>query len=395
MDEEKKETVSEAKEVNLSPRIMLTGDRPTGRLHIGHYVGSLKRRVELQNEGAFDEMYIMIADTQALTDNAGNPQKVRDNIIEVALDYLAAGIDPEKVHIFVQSRVPELFEFTCYFMDLVTLSRLERNPTVKSELQMRKFGESIPVGFLTYPISQAADILMFGATIVPAGEDQAPMVEQAQEIAHKFNITYGDVFVEPKIMLPQSGACRRLPGTDGKAKMSKSLGNAIFLSDDERTVNEKVRSMFTDPTHLQVSDPGHTEDNPVFQYLECFATDEYFAKFLPEYPNLDALEEHYRRGGLGDTKVKAFLAQVLNDVLAPIRDKRHELEKDIASVYEILAKGTEAAQKKASEIAYYARRAMGLNYFENRKFIEKQQKAFNKAHAQQEAYEAYLKKNRK
>ena len=382
-------------EETTQKRIMLTGDRPTGRLHIGHYVGSLRRRVELQNSGAFDEMYIMIADTQALTDNAGTPQKVRDNVIEVALDYLSIGIDPSKVHIFVQSRIPELFEFACYFSDLVTLSRLERNPTVKSELQMRKFGESIPVGFLTYPISQAADILMFGATIVPVGEDQAPMIEQAQEIAHKFNNTYGEVFIEPKISLPDSKSCLRLPGTDGKAKMSKSLNNAIYLSDDERTVNEKVRSMFTDPTHLQVSDPGHTEGNPVFQYLEAFATDEHFAKFLPEYPNLDALEEHYRRGGLGDTTVKAFLAKVLNDVLEPIRSKRHELEKDIASVYAIIAEGTEAAKKKANEIAILARRAMGLNYFENRKFIEKQQKAFNKAHAQQEAYEAYLKKNRK
>ena len=375
-------------------KVMLTGDRPTGRLHIGHYAGSLRRRVELQNSGEFDEMFVMIADTQALTDNAGNPQKVRDNVVEVALDYLSAGIDPNKVHIFVQSRIPELFEFTCYFMDLVTLSRLERNPTVKAELGMRKFGESIPVGFLTYPISQAADILLFGATTVPAGEDQAPMVEQAQEIAHKFNSTYGEVFIEPKIMLPE-GVSKRLPGTDGKAKMSKSLGNCIYLSDDEKTVNDKVKNMFTDPTHLMVSDPGHTEGNPVFMYLEAFAKDEHFAKYLPDYPNLDALEEHYRRGGLGDVVVKRFLASVLNDVLTPIRERRHELEKDIAGVYKVLEEGTKAAQEKAAYYGMLARRAMGINYFENRKLIEKQQKAFNKAHAQQEALAAYLAKNKK
>ena len=376
-------------------KIMLTGDRPTGRLHIGHYVGSLRERVRLQNEGEFDEMYIMIADTQALTDNAGNPQKVRDNVIEVALDYLSVGIDPSKVHIFVQSRIPELFEFTCYFMDLVSLSRLERNPTVKNELALRKFGESIPVGFLTYPISQAADILLFGATIVPVGEDQAPMIEQAQEIAHKFNITYKEVFVEPKIMLPKEESCRRLPGTDGKAKMSKSLGNCIFLSDDERTVNEKVKSMFTDPTHLQVSDPGHTEGNPVFIYLEAFATDEHFKMFLPEYPNLEALEEHYRRGGLGDVVVKNFLAKVLNNVLDPIRKRRYELEQNIEGVYQILREGTEAARAKASSIAFLARRAMGINYFEDSKLREKQQKAFNRAHEQQKALEEYLAKSKK
>ena len=376
-------------------KIMLTGDRPTGRLHIGHYVGSLRERVRLQNEGEFDEMYIMIADTQALTDNAGNPQKVRDNVIEVALDYLSVGVDPSKVHIFVQSRIPELFEFTCYFMDLVSLSRLERNPTVKNELALRKFGESIPVGFLTYPISQAADILLFGATIVPVGEDQAPMIEQAQEIAHKFNITYKEVFVEPKIMLPKEESCRRLPGTDGKAKMSKSLGNCIFLSDDERTVNEKVKSMFTDPTHLQVSDPGHTEGNPVFIYLEAFATDEHFKMFLPEYPNLEALEEHYRRGGLGDVVVKNFLAKVLNNVLDPIRKRRYELEQNIEGVYQILREGTEAARAKASSIAFLARRAMGINYFEDSKLREKQQKAFNRAQEQQKALEEYLAKSKK
>ena len=377
------------------PNIMLTGDRPTGRLHIGHYVGSLKRRVELQIQGGFDEMYIMIADTQALTDNAGNIAKVRDNVIEVALDYLACGIDPSKVTIFVQSRIPELFEFTCYFMDLVTLSRLERNPTVKSELGMRGFGESIPVGFLTYPISQASDILAFGTTIVPAGEDQMPMVEQAQEIAHKFNSLYGEVFPEPKIMLPETAVARRLCGTDGKAKMSKSLGNAIYLSDDAKTVEKAVMSMFTDPTHLNVSDPGHTEGNPVFIYLEAFATDEHFAKYLPEYPNLEALEEHYRRGGLGDVTVKRFLAKVLNDVLEPIRQRRHEFEKDIASVYRILEEGTAKAREAAAKIAFRARRAMGINYFEDKKHIEKQQKAFNRAHEQEAKLAEYLAKQKK
>ena len=377
------------------PNIMLTGDRPTGRLHIGHYVGSLKRRVELQNQGGFDEMYIMIADTQALTDNAGNIAKVRDNVIEVALDYLACGIDPSKVTIFVQSRIPELFEFTCYFMDLVTLSRLERNPTVKAELGMRGFGESIPVGFLTYPISQASDILAFGTTIVPAGEDQMPMVEQAQEIAHKFNSLYGEVFPEPKIMLPETSVARRLCGTDGKAKMSKSLGNAIYLSDDAKTVEKAVMSMFTDPTHLNVSDPGHTEGNPVFIYLEAFATDEHFAKYLPEYPNLEALEEHYRRGGLGDVTVKRFLVKVLNDVLEPIRQRRHEFEKDIASVYRILEEGTAKAREAASKIAFRARRAMGINYFEDKKHIEKQQKAFNRAHEQEAKLAEYLAKQKK
>ena len=376
-------------------KVMLTGDRPTGRLHIGHYVGSLRERVRLQNEGDFDEMYIMIADTQALTDNAGTPQKVRDNVIEVALDYLSVGIDPTRVSIFVQSRIPELFEFTCYFSDLVTLSRLERNPTVKAELGMRKFGESIPVGFLTYPISQAADILLFGTTIVPVGEDQAPMIEQAQEIAHKFNITYGEAFVEPKIMLPSSESCRRLPGTDGKAKMSKSLDNAIYLRDDEKTVTKKVMSMFTDPTHLQIDDPGHTEDNPVFMYLEAFASDEHFAKFLPEYKNLEALEEHYRRGGLGDVTVKRFLANVLNDVLNPIRARRHELEQDIGKVYQILEEGTAKAREKASFIANIARRKMGILYFEDRKLQEKQQKAYKKLHEQEEALAAYLAKNKK
>lgn len=376
-------------------RVMLTGDRPTGRLHIGHYVGSLKRRVELQNAGGFDEMYIMVADTQAITDNAGNIQKVEDNVIEVALDYLAAGIDPSKVTIFVQSRIPQLSEFTCYFMDLVTLSRLERNPTVKSELAMRGFGESIPVGFMTYPISQTADILLFGTTIVPAGEDQQPMVEQAQEIAHKFNFTFKPVFEEPKIMLPENAYARRLPGTDGKAKMSKSLGNCIYLTDDEATVNKKVMSMFTDPTHLKPTDPGHTKDNPVFIYLEAFSTDEMFAKYYPEFKNLDELKAAYEHGGIGDVVVKKFLASCLNEILSPMRERRHELEKDIPHVYEILKEGSEKAYQKAEFIARRARRAMGIDYFENHKLIEKQQKAYKKAHEQQKAYEEYLAKQKK
>ena len=377
------------------PQVMLTGDRPTGRLHIGHYVGSLRRRVELQNKGDFDEMYIMIADTQALTDNAGNPQKVRDNVIEVALDYLAAGIDPSKVTIFVQSRVPELFEFTCYFLDLVTYSRLVRNPTVKNELSMRKFGDSIPVGFMTYPISQAADILLFGATAVPVGEDQEPMIEQANEIARKFNSLYGPVFSEAKVLLPDSEAARRLPGTDGKAKMSKSLGNCIYLSDDSKTVEKQVMSMFTDPTHLNISDPGHTEGNPVFTYLDAFAKDDDFAMFLPEYKNLDELKDHYRRGGLGDVTVKRFLAKVINNALDPMRAKRHELETNIEGVYKMLEEGSEKARAKASFIAMKARRAMGINYFENKKLIEKQQKSYNKAHEQQKAFEEYLAKSKK
>jgi tryptophanyl-tRNA synthetase len=344
---------------------MLTGDRPTGRLHIGHYVGSLRRRVELQNEGRFDEMFIMIADTQALTDNAGTIQKVRDNVIEVALDYLSAGIDPEKVTIFVQSRVPELFEFTCYFMDLVSMGRLERNPTIKSELAMRAFGESIPVGFLTYPISQASDILMFGATIVPAGEDQAPMVEQAQEIAHKFNNLYKPVFVEPKIMLPESDACRRLPGTDGKAKMSKSLGNCIYLSDDSKTVEKKVMSMFTDPGHLRVEDPGKIEGNTVFTYLDAFVQPDSFEKFLPEYRDLDELKDHYRRGGLGDVKVKKFLFAVLNEFLSPIREKRAYYEAHPEEVIAALRDGTEEARRAAAATLADVKRAMKIDYFES------------------------------
>ena len=353
------------------PSVMLTGDRPTGKLHIGHYVGSLRERVALQNEGAFDEMYIMIADTQALTDNAGNIQKVRDNVIEVALDYLAAGIDPTKVTLFVQSRVPELFELTCYFMDLVTYSRLVRNPTVKSELAVREFGESIPVGFLTYPISQAA------------------------EIAHKFNATYKEVFPEPKILLPRNAVCRRLPGTDGKLKMSKSVGNCIYLSDDAKTVEKKVMSMFTDPTHLRPEDPGHTEGNPVFQYLEAFAREEHFQKYDTGFASLAEMEDKYRAGGLGDVAVKKFLAFVLNDTLEPMRVKRRDYESRIADVYAILEEGSRKAEEKARSIVLRARRAMGIDYFENRKFIEKQQKAFKRAHEQADAYAAYLAKQGK
>ena len=382
-------------EQKTQKKVMLTGDRPTGRLHTGHYVGSLRRRVELQEQGDFDEMYVMIADTQALTDNAGNPQKVRDNVIEVALDYLSAGLDPKKTTIFVQSQVPQLFELTCYYLDLVTLSRLERNPTVKSELQMRNFEDSIPAGFLCYPVSQAADITAFDTTIVPAGEDQSPMIEQCNEIVHKFNSLYGDTLTPCKILLPENEAARRLPGTDGKAKMPKSLGNCIYLSDSAEEVNKKVMSMFTDQTHLKVEDPGHTEGNPVFVYLSAFVKDEHFAKYLPQYKNFDELKAHYERGGLGDVTVKKFLAQVLNDTLDPIRARRKEYENNIAGVYQILEEGSAKARAKASETVKRVERALGVNYFENRKFIEKQQKAFNKKHRDEEARAAYLAKQKK
>lgn len=376
-------------------RIMLTGDRPTGKLHIGHYVGSLRRRVELQETGAFDECYVMIADTQALTDNAGNPQKVRDNVIEVALDYLSAGLDPKKTTIFVQSQVPELAELTCYYLDLVTLSRLERNPTVKNELALRKFEDSIPAGFLCYPVSQTADITAFDANIVPVGEDQAPMIEQCNEIVHKFNALYGETLTPTKIMLPENEASRRLPGTDGKAKMSKSLGNCIYLSDDAKTVEKKVMTMFTDPTHLQISDPGHTEGNPVFIYLSAFVKDEHFAKFLPAYKNLEELKAHYERGGLGDVTVKRFLAAVLNDCLEPIRQRRKQYEADIPGVYQILAEGSLKAQERAHQTVMRVRRALGVNYFENKKLIEKQSKAFKKKLADEEALAAYQAKQKK
>lgn len=345
-------------------KIILTGDRPTGRLHIGHYAGSLRRRVELQNTGGFDDIFIIIADAQALTDNYDNPKKVRDNIIEVALDYLSAGLDPKKCHIFIQSQIPELTELTFYFANLVTLSTLERNPTIKSEIKMRGFNDSIPVGFLTYPISQTADITAFNATIVPAGEDQEPMLEQAREIVRKFNDIYGDTLVEPKILLPDNKNCLRLPGTDGKAKMSKSLGNCIYLSDTKEEVNKKVMSMFTDPNHLKVSDPGKIEGNTVFIYLEAFVTDEMFVKYLPEYKNIKELEGHYQRGGLGDVKVKRFLSQVLNEILDPIREKRKELENNIPYVYNILKEGTEYAKKMASQTLIKVKKAMKINYFD-------------------------------
>jgi tryptophan--tRNA ligase len=345
-------------------KLILTGDRPTGRLHIGHYVGSLRERVRLQNSGEFDDIYIMIADAQALTDNAEHPEKVRNNIIEVALDYLACGIDPKKSSIFIQSSVPELTELSFYYMNLVTLSRLQRNPTVKSEIKMRDFEMSIPVGFLTYPISQAADITAFEATTVPAGEDQEPMIEQCKEIVRKFNSIYGDTLVEPEILLPQNKQCCRLPGTDGKAKMSKSLGNCIYLSDTPDEIKTKVMSMFTDPDHLRIEDPGKVEGNTVFAYLDAFATDDHFAEFLPDYKNLDELKDHYRRGGLGDVKIKKFLIKVLQTELKPIYDRRLELAKDTDAVYEILRKGTQNAQAKAAQTLAKVRHSMQIDYFD-------------------------------
>lgn len=345
-------------------KIILTGDRPTGRLHIGHYVGSLRERVRLQNSGEFDDIYIMIADAQALTDNAEHPEKVRNNIIEVALDYLACGIDPEKSSIFIQSSVPELTELSFYYMNLVTLSRLQRNPTVKSEIKMRDFEMSIPVGFLTYPISQAADITAFEATTVPVGEDQEPMIEQCKEIVRKFNSIYGDTLVEPEILLPQNKQCCRLPGTDGKAKMSKSLGNCIYLSDTPDEIKTKVMSMFTDPDHLRIEDPGKVEGNTVFAYLDAFATDDHFAEFLPDYKNLDELKDHYRRGGLGDVKIKKFLIKVLQTELKPIYDRRLELAKDTDAVYEILKKGTQKAKAKAAQTLAKVRHSMQIDYFD-------------------------------
>ncbi len=344
-------------------KIILTGDRPTGKLHIGHYVGSLRERVKLQNSGEYDEIYIMIADAQALTDNAENPEKVRSNIIEVALDYLACGVDPEKAHIFIQSMVPELTELSFYYMNLVTLSRLERNPTVKSEIKMRNFENSIPVGFLTYPISQASDITAFMATTVPAGEDQAPMIEQCKEIVRKFNSVYGETLVEPEIVLPSNKNCFRLPGTDGKAKMSKSLGNCIYLSDDAATIKQKVMSMFTDPDHIRIEDPGKVEGNTVFTYLDAFATDEHFTKFLPDFKNLDELKAAYRKGGLGDVKIKKFLLNVLLDELKPIYDRRKIWEQKTDEVWAILKDGCAVAEKKAAETLKAVKKAMRIDYF--------------------------------
>lgn len=357
-------------------KIILTGDRPTGRLHVGHYAGSVKRRVELQNSGEFDEIYIMIADAQALTDNFDDPEKVRQNIIEVALDYLACGLDPEKSIMFIQSQVPELCEMAFYYMNLVTVSRLQRNPTVKSEIQMRNFESSIPVGFFTYPISQAADITAFMATTVPVGEDQAPMIEQTREIVHKFNSVYGETLVEPDILLHDNKACQRLPGTDGKSKMSKSLGNCIYLSDTEDEVKKKIMSMFTDPNHLKVEDPGDVDGNPVFIYLDAFCRDGHFEKYLPDYKDLDQLKAHYTRGGLGDVKVKRFLNSVLQEELAPIRERRKEMSKDIPAVYRILEEGSNKARAKAAMTLAAMKRAMKINYFEDQEMIREQAKRF-------------------
>ena len=357
-------------------KIILTGDRPTGRLHVGHYVGSLKERVRLQNSGEYDEIYVMIADAQALTDNADNPEKVRQNILQVALDYLACGIDPAKTHIFIQSMVPELTELSFYYMNLVTVSRLQRNPTVKSEIHMRNFETSIPVGFFCYPISQAADITAFHATTVPAGEDQKPMIEQCCEIVHKFNSVYGDTLVEPEIVLPQNAACLRLPGIDGKAKMSKSLGNCIYLGEDADEVKKKVMSMFTDPNHLRVEDPGQVEDNPVFIYLDAFSRPEHFERHFPDYQNIEEKKAHYTRGGLGDVKVKKFLNNVLQDELEPIRNRRRELEKDIPAIYDILKEGSMRAREAAARTLDDVRRAMKINYFEDMDLISEQAKKY-------------------
>lgn len=346
-------------------KIILTGDRPTGRLHVGHYVGSLRQRVQLQNSGAYDKVYIMIADAQALTDNAEHPEKVRKNIIEVALDYLACGLDPAKSTLFIQSMVPQLTELTFYYMNLVTVSRLQRNPTVKNEIKMRNFEASIPTGFFCYPISQAADITAFRATAVPVGEDQLPMLEQCKEIVHKFNSVYGETLVDPDIMLPQNDACLRLPGIDGKAKMSKSLGNCIYLSDEPEDIKKKVMSMYTDPDHVRVEDPGKIEGNTVFTYLDAFSTEEHFAKFLPDYANLDELKAHYKRGGLGDVKVKKFLNNVLQDVLEPIRERRHYWEQRIPEVYEILRAGSKEAEAAAAATLHDVREAMRINYFDD------------------------------
>ena len=357
-------------------KVILTGDRPTGCLHIGHYVGSLRRRVELQNAGDYKKMFVFIADAQALTDNVDNPEKVRQNVIEVALDYLSVGLDPEKVTLFIQSQIPELCELSFYFMNMVTVSRLQRNPTVKSEIQMRGFDASIPVGFFTYPISQTADIAAFRATTVPVGEDQKPMLEQATEIVRRFNHIYGDTLVEPSIMLPENAACLRLPGTDGKAKMSKSLGNCIYLSESADEMHKKVMSMYTDPLHVNVSDPGHIEGNCVFTYLDAFCKDEHFERYWNDYANLAELKEHYTRGGLGDVKCKRFLEKILNEALEPIRARRKEYEKDIPAIYDILNKGCEDARAVAADTLADVRRAMRINYFEDAQLIAEQAKRY-------------------
>jgi tryptophanyl-tRNA synthetase len=358
-------------------KIILTGDRPTGKLHLGHYIGSLRRRVELQEAGNYDKMFVFMADVQALTDNADNPEKIRQNIIEVALDYLSAGLDPEKCVLFIQSQITELAELTTYLMNLVSVSRVQRNPTVKTEVKMRGFeGESIPLGFFCYPVSQAADITLFKATTVPAGEDQEPMLEVTRELVRRFNQVYAPVLVEPNIMLPENATARRLPGTDGKEKMSKSLGNCIYLSDDADTVWQKVRSMYTDPEHINLNDPGHVEGNAVFTYLDAFSKQEDFANFLPEYQNLDELKDHYRRGGLGDMKCKKFLNQILNEMLEPIRQRRHEFEQDIPEIYNILKKGTEKARETAAQTMSEVRAAMRINYFDDEELIQSQAERF-------------------
>ena len=357
-------------------KIILTGDRPTGKLHVGHYVGSLKGRVQLQNSGKYDEVFIMIADAQALTDNADNPEKVRQNIIEVALDYLSCGLDPVKSTLLIQSQIPELCELSFYYMNLVTVSRLQRNPTVKSEIQMRNFEASIPVGFFTYPISQAADITAFKATTVPVGEDQLPMLEQTKEIVRKFNSIYGETLVEPEVLLPSNQACLRLPGIDGKAKMSKSLNNCIYLSDSADDVKKKIMNMFTDPNHLKVSDPGKVDGNPVFIYLDAFCQEHHFEEFLPEYANLDELKAHYTRGGLGDVKVKRFLNEVIQEELEPIRKRRKEYEKDITAIYEILKKGSEKAEEVAAKTLSEVKSAMKINYFDDAELIREQAERF-------------------
>ena len=357
-------------------QVILTGDRPTGKLHVGHYVGSLKERVKLQNSGDYDEVYIMIADAQALTDNADNPEKVRKNISEVALDYLSCGLDPEKSNLFVQSYVSELTELTFYYSNLVTVSRLKRNPTVKSEIQMRGFNASIPVGFFTYPISQAADITAFKATTVPVGEDQLPMLEQAREIVRSFNTTYDEVLVEPKALLPENEICSRLPGTDGKAKMSKSLGNCIYLSDEPEDIRKKIMSMYTDPDHIRIEDPGKLEGNTVFTYLDAFCRQEHFERYLPDYADLDELKAHYTRGGLGDVKVKKFLNNVMQETLEPIRNRRKELEKDIPAVYDILKKGSDEAREVAAQTLAEVKSAMRINYFEDAELIRMQSEKY-------------------
>lgn len=354
----------------------MTGDRPTGKLHLGHYIGSLRRRVQLQEQGDYDRMFVFMADVQAFTDNADDPEKIRQNIIEVALDYMAAGLDPDKCTLFIQSRIPELAELTTYLMNLVSVSRVQRNPTVKTEIKMRNFEANIPLGFFCYPVSQAADIALFKSTTVPVGEDQEPMLELTRELVRRFNQTYGEVLVEPEIMLPENATARRLPGTDGKEKMSKSLGNCIYLSDTADEVWKKVKGMYTDPLHVNLSDPGHLEGNAVFTYLDAFSTDEDFALFWPEYHNLDELKEHYTRGGLGDMKCKKFLNEIINKMLEPMRKRRHELEQDISAIYDILRKGSEDAREVGAKTMEEVREAMRINYFEDKELIRQQQERF-------------------